>query len=177
MEEQNYRKMYVENLRSLARKHGVPGADGMKKAELVEALKAVQVESAPVGQADRREVLFRRFTPGSGPVTDGRPEVAAGDRPDLIPQTGGADPETAAGKVGEPIGRHRSPAEVFKATVAGIDSDLSAAERKALETLRAAGWQVMVHAQVENAYVDTARRSYRVAGRYDLALTRKKLRR
>ncbi len=161
---ENLDKKKADELRALARDRGVPGADGMRKADLIAALKE---------PADRREVLFRRFAPGSVPVSDGRP---AGYAPEPDPQEGEPEPRPA-GKVGEPIGKHRGPREKFSRLVAAIDGELSGSERSALEALREAGWLVLVHGQVEDGYVNTARRSFRVRGRYDLCLARRKLRR
>lgn len=175
---EDIKKMYVEELRALAKSKGVPGADDMKKAELIGALEAAQADRA--GAADPKEVLFRKFPPGSEPVKSGSPP---GYTPDTDPQAGEPDPVQPAAaqkpgpKVGAPIGKHRSPKQVFADAVAAIDKEMSAAERQALETLRRAGWSVMVYPHVENAYIDTAVRSYRVRGRYDIGVFRKKTRR
>ena len=86
-------------------------------------------------------------------------------------------PAAPAGKMGAPIGRHRSPRDVFRQVAAEIDRQMTPAEKKAIEALQAAGWQVLVYPQMENAYVDTAVRRHRIRGRYDIGLVRQKIRR
>lgn len=170
---EDIKKLYVDELRDLARARGVPGASGMKKAELIAALSGLS-------EPDHREVLFRQFPPGSEPVSDGRPESRAGYSPESDPMAGEPDPKPAAKtreKVGDPIAPHRNPVQIFADMAADIDQKMTREEKQALETLRAAGWQVMIRPQIDNAYLDRAVRAYRIRGRYDIALVRQKIRR
>ncbi|MCF8094468.1 MAG: Rho termination factor N-terminal domain-containing protein [Desulfobacteraceae bacterium] len=172
---EDIKKMYAEELRELAKSRGVPGAAGMKKPELIEALEKLSGPD-PESPPDRKEILFRKFGPGSEPVVDGRPGEYT---PEPDPQEGEADPADRAprGKVGEPIGKHRSPREIFHKIAADIDRQMTEDERNALQVLRKCGWQVLVYPQMADAYIDTAVRAHRIRGRYDIGVVRQKIRR
>lgn len=169
MEIEEIKKMYVEDLRALAKSRGVPGSSKMKKTELIAALE----ENEKSQGSDRR-----RFNPGSDPVTDGRPSAYP---PEPDPQDGESDPPAAENtpaeneKNGEPLPAHQSNRDKIRQIENLIREDLSEQEISALAVLAEHGWLMLTNPRIENAASRTAARSYKAKGRYRMGCVKNRI--
>jgi hypothetical protein len=68
-----------------------------------------------------------------------------------------------------------TPAGRFAALVDEIDQSLSKAEQAALETLKNAGWQVMIQPRIQDCTTAHGLRSFQAKGRWRIGLVRDRI--
>ena len=156
---EDLKKMYVDELRALAIEKKVPGASGMKKAELIAALESGLPENQE-SKEERKKLLFRKFGPGSEPVEDGSPPEP---------------PSPAGEKIGEPIPAHKSNREKILEVEEAIRQELTDAELSALSVLAENGWLMLTGPRIENAASRTSVRSFKAKGRYRIGCVKNRI--